>query len=118
MNVTLNGVTLPLSEKIRVEPIPIYIEARTASGRLVRDVIADKWQVTIPWKTLASSEIEPILAQLESKTFHQLTYPHLDGANKTITAALDGGIGGDIVYPHDVGGERYWENVSLTFIEQ
>ena len=57
MNLKLNGTEIPTPENdIQIEEIEIAREERTASGRLVKDIIATKLRFTLQYKGLLPND--------------------------------------------------------------
>ena len=89
--------------------------SRTASGKMVMDIIATKRRVDVVWKMLPDDELQKIIDTITAnKPFFSLEYPDA-GGTQTMTC-----YAGDIITSlwHTKNGVRYWEEVSLAFIEQ
>lgn len=112
----LDGIDLGDPAYLTVCPKCIGMEERTASGRMVVDVIAYKRQVDCFFELISEDVLRVIMDRLESKVFHQLTYddPRGNGLT-TITAKAEDY---DVSLSFSSGGRRYWEKVRLTFVEQ
>lgn len=88
---------------------------RTASGKMVMEIIASKLRVDVTLKMIKDADLQAVISAIsEGKPFFQITFPYA-GANKTITC-----YSGDILTSlwHTKNGVRYWEEVTLAFIEQ
>jgi len=79
------------------------------------DIIATKRRVDVVWKMLPDDELQKIIGAITAnKPFFSLEYPDA-GGTKTMTC-----YSGDIITSlwHTKNGVRYWEEVSIAFIEQ
>src|SRR5690606_28841088 len=109
------GVSVKAPSELRVARFDLTRSARTASGTMVMDVIATKRRVDVVWKMLPDSELKKIIDVITAnKPFFSLEYPDA-GGTRTITC-----YAGDIITSlwHTKNGIRYWEEVSIPFIEQ
>jgi len=111
----INGITIKTPTELKVGVFRITKSERTASGRMIMEVIAVKRRLDMRWEIITDVELQKIMNTLESRVFHTVTYPDPQkGENATITA-----YAGDINY--DVWqkvGNRYWKDVSIALIEQ
>jgi hypothetical protein len=106
-------VTTP--SEIKVSRFDITKSQRAASGKMIMQIIATKRRVDVTWKMLKDSDLATIINTIAAnKPFFVLEYPDVGGA-QTMTC-----YAGDIVTSlwHTIGGIRYWEEVSIPFIEQ
>jgi hypothetical protein len=109
------GTTVAAPVELKVGRFDITKSSRTASGKMVMELIATKKRVDITWKMLPDNELQKIIDTITSnKPFFTLTYPDT-GGSKTMTC-----YAGDIITSlwHTNNGVRYWEDVSIGFIEQ
>lgn len=109
------GITVKAPTELKVGRFDLSKSGRTASGKMVMDIIATKRRVDCVWKMLPDSELKKILDVITAnKPFFSLTYPDA-GGEETITC-----YAGDILTSlwHTKNGVRYWEEVSIPFIEQ
>lgn len=109
------GITVKAPTELKVGRFNLSKSSRTASGKMVMDIIATKRRVDVVWKMLPDSELQKIInAITANKPFFSLQYPDA-GGQKTMTCYV-----GDIVTSlyHTIGGVRYWSDVSIPFIEQ
>ena len=109
------GITVKAPTELKVGRFDLTKSSRTASGKMVMDIIATKRRVDVIWKMLTDSELEKIIGTITAnKPFFSLEYPDA-GGTKTMTC-----YAGDIVTSlwHTKNGVRYWEEVSIGFIEQ
>ena len=109
------GITVKAPTELKVGRFDLSKSSRTASGKMVMDIIATKRRVDVVWKMLKDSELQQILDLITAnKPFFSLEYPDA-GGTKTMTC-----YAGDILTSlwHTKNGIRYWEEVSIAFIEQ
>jgi hypothetical protein len=109
------GVSVKAPTDLKIGRFDLTKSGRTASGKMVMDVIATKKRVDITWKMLPDNELQKIIDTITAnKPFFSLEYPDA-GGTQTMTC-----YAGDIVTSlwHTKNGIRYWEEVSIPFIEQ
>lgn len=109
------GVAVAAPTEIKIGRFDISKSGRTASGKMIMDIVATKRRVDVVWKMLPDDELQKIIDTIAAnKPFFLLTYPDA-GGSKTMTC-----YSGDIHTSlwHTKNGVRYWENVSIAFIEQ
>ena len=88
---------------------------RVASAKMVGDIIATKRRVDVFWKMIEDSELELILNTIRAnKPYFTIEFP-VPGGQQTITC-----YNGDIYTSlwHTTNGVRYWDKVTISFIEQ
>ena len=109
------GVSVKAPTDLKIGRFDLTKSGRTASGKMVMELIATKKRVDITWKMLPDNELQKIIDTITAnKPFFSLEYPDA-GGTKTMTC-----YAGDIVTSlwHTKNGVRYWEEVSIGFIEQ
>jgi len=109
------GITVKAPTELKVGRFDLSKSGRTASGKMVMDIIATKRRVDVVWKMLPDDELQKIIDTITAnKPFFTLEYPDA-GGTKTMTC-----YAGDIITSlwHTKNGVRYWEDVSIGFIEQ
>lgn len=109
------GISVKTPSDLKIGRFDITKSSRTASGKMVMEVIATKRRVDVVWKMITDSELQTIIDTITAnKPFFSLQYPDA-GGSKTMTCYV-----GDIVTSlwHTKNGIRYWEEVSIPFIEQ
>ena len=113
--IKIAGVSVKAPADLKIGRFDLSKSSRTASGKMVMDIIATKRRVDVVWKMLKDSELQQILDLITAnKPFFSLEYPDA-GGTKTMTC-----YAGDILTSlwHTKNGIRYWEEVSIAFIEQ
>jgi hypothetical protein len=109
------GVSVKAPADLKLGRFDLTKSGRTASGKMMMDLIATKRRVDVVWKMLTDSELQTIIDTITAnKPFFSLEYPDA-GGTKTMTC-----YAGDIVTSlwHTKNGIRYWEEISIPFIEQ
>ena len=109
------GVSVKAPTDLKIGRFDLTKSGRTASGKMVMELIATKKRVDITWKMLPDNELQKIIDTITAnKPFFSLEYPDA-GGTKTMTC-----YAGDITTSlwHTKNGIRYWEEVSIAFIEQ
>lgn len=112
---TINGINIVTPTDFKVGVFRITKSERTASGKMMMEIIAVKRRLDIRWEIISDTDLQTILNILESKVFHTVVYPDPQkGENTTITAYV-----GDInMEAWQKVGNRYWRDVSIALIEQ
>ena len=109
------GITVKAPTELKVGRFDLSKSGRTASGKMVMDIIATKRRVDVVWKMVPDSELQTIIDTITAnKPFFSLEYPDTRGS-KTMTC-----YAGDIITSlwHTKNGVRFWEDVQISFIEQ
>ena len=109
------GVTVKTPNDIKIGRFDLSKSGRAASGKMKMDIIATKRRVDVVWKMLPDDELQKIIDTITAnKPFFSLEYPDA-GGQQTMTC-----YAADIVTSlwHTKNGIRYWEEVSIPFIEQ
>ena len=109
------GTTVKTPTELKIGRFDLSKSGRTASGKMVMDIVATKRRVDVVWKMLPDSELKKIIDTITAnKPFFSLEYPDA-GSTQTMTC-----YAGDIITSlwHTKNGVRYWEEVSIAFIEQ
>ncbi len=109
------GTTVKTPTELKIGRFDLSKSSRSASGKMMMEIIATKRRVDCVWKMLPDNELQKIIDTITAnKPFFSLEYPDA-GGTKTMTC-----YAGDIVTSlwHTKNGIRYWEEVSIPFIEQ
>ena len=109
------GVTVKTPSELKVGRFDITKSNRAASGKMIMELIATKRRVDCVWAMITDNELQVIIDTITAnKPFFSLEYPDA-GSSQTMTC-----YSGDIVTSlwHTKNGVRYWEEVSIGFIEQ
>jgi len=109
------GVTVKTPNELKIGRFDLTKSNRTASGKMTMELIAIKRRVDCVWRMLPDNDLKVIIDTITAnKPFFSLEYPDV-GGQMTMTC-----YAGDIVTSlwHTKNGVRYWEEVSIGFIEQ
>ena len=109
------GVTVKTPSELKVGRFDITKSNRSASGKMMMELIATKRRVDVVWKMIADSDLQTIISTITAhKPFFSFEYPDV-GGTKTMTC-----YAGDINTSlwHTKNGVRFWEDVQISFIEQ
>lgn len=113
--IQIAGITVKAPSELKIGRFDITKSSRTASAKMVMDIIAPKKRVDCTWKMITDSDLQTIIDTITAhKPFFALQYPDV-GGTATITC-----YAGDIITSlwHTKNGVRYWQDVSIPFIEQ
>ena len=109
------GVTVKTPNELKIGRFDLTKSNRTASGKMTMELIAIKRRVDCVWRMLPDNDLKLIVDTItDNKPFFSLEYPDV-GGQMTMTC-----YAGDIITSlwHTKNGVRYWEEVSIGFIEQ
>lgn len=113
--IVIAGVQVAAPAEIKIGRFDLTKSNRTASGKMVMEIIATKRRVDVIWKMLTDDDLRLIIDTIAAhKPFFTLQYPDA-GGTATMTC-----YAGDINTSlwHMVNGVRYWDEVGIPFIEQ
>ncbi len=115
--VTINGNAIADPSGIKVGKFIISKAQRAASGKMNMEIVARKRSVELEWQKIATTDLDTILDELDTATFHTVAFPDPQGAGGTLTITA---YVGDIAYNrwYSVGGVAYWSDVRIALIEQ
>ncbi len=108
-------ITVKTPNELKVGRFDLTKSNRTASGKMMMELIATKRRVDAVWVMLPDNDLKLIIDTITAnKPFFALEYPDA-GGQRTMTC-----YAGDIVTSlwHTKNGVRFWEEVSIGFIEQ
>jgi len=109
------GVSVKAPTDLKIGRFDLTKSGRTASGKMVMELIATKKRVDITWKMLPDSDLKKIIDTItDNKPFFSLEYPDAGGTQTMMCYT------GDITTSlwHTINGVRYWDEVSIPLIEQ
>ncbi len=105
--------TIPAPSDFKIESADAKIRTgRTASGRLVVDVVATKKRFTLGYKVLTTAQIEILLTEFDRREFLAFTYPDR-GVDRTTTVWF-------AVFPRPrlLQQTEYWGEFEIVLEEQ
>lgn len=114
--IKIAGVEVARPAEVRFGRFDLSKAERAASGRMVMDIVrAGIRRVDVTWRYLPDPELQKILNLIAAnKPFMQIEYPDA-GGQQTMSAYT-----GDITYStwHTRNGVRYWDEITIPFIEE
>jgi len=109
------GVTVKTPSELKVGRFDLTKSNRTASGRMTMELIATKRRVDCVWRMVPDNELQKIIDTITAnKPFFTLEYP--DAGGQMTMTCYAGDINAGLW--HTKNGIRYWQDVSIAFIEQ
>lgn len=113
--IQIAGVDMPAPAELKIGRYDLTKAERTASGKMVMEIIATKRRVDVTWKMLKDQDLKLIIDTITAnKPFFSFTYP--DAGGQQTMRCYAGDINTTLWYT--VGGIRYWSEVTIAFIEQ
>ena len=109
------GLELPSPADYKLGRFDISKAERSARGKMVIEIIATKTRIDSVWKMLPDDELEWMLDLINQyKPSIPLTY--VDAGKLSTMICYNGDI--EAALWHTINGVRYWEQVSIPFIER
>lgn len=107
-----NEQPIPTPESFTIEPQQITREGRTASGRLVKDVIAVKRQFTLSYGGMTPEQAAVFVTEFNRNQFLSFTFPD-QGQTQAATVWFG-------TLPRELRWQllSHWNGVSITLDEQ
>lgn len=90
-------------------------EATMASGKIVRDIVGFRIELTANWEYLPAETLTQLVSAARGGSFVQIEYP--DPVSGEATGMFSVSIGPQKIFKF-VDGSPYWYNVSLTATAQ
>jgi hypothetical protein len=108
-----NEVEIPTPEAVHIEEVELAREGRTASGRLVADVLAVKRKFTLRYAALSNGAVAALRAVYAAHLTLNFIYPEAGGTESALVrmAALPREA---IAWAHPTHG---WRNASVVLEE-
>lgn len=115
----INGVIVktPQEFSVGIQTIDSDTSGRNASGRMVRDIIAEKTKLECKWGPLSDSE-SSILLNAMNGSFFNVSYPDPKNGGQTTKSFYVGDRTAPSYSWHDNFKEMKWQGLSANFIEQ
>lgn len=113
---TIGGEAIPSPSELKVSIFEVGSgEARSASGMLVSDRVAEKRRLTLRWAHLAPSQLGALLGKV-GEAFFQVSYPDPKTmAVRTMTCRC-GECGAGVLRMMD--GAPVWTDVEMEWVER
>ena len=115
---TVAGTALPDPHDVKLTRFPIKKENRTASGRLVVEIIAYKRRLQVTWALMRDPDLQTLLTLLEDHgPFVQVDFAPEGAEPQSMVAAVEEPIETGLWYKAP-DGSRFWRDVTVTFVER
>ena len=113
--ITIGGIQMPRTKTLEIGGELESIEATMASGKVVRDVIGWRAEITATWEWVPAGLLSQLVPLAHSGDFISITYPDADGSTQTGNFTIE--IGSQKIFKF-VNGNPLWYNVELTATAQ
>lgn len=114
----INNILMPSPKSMDIKKEPIWSKntSRTASGDMVGDIIAYKYNIDIVWPTLSASDVKKIENSITQSAFFNVGF--IDPATNILTTkSFYAGTPTYPVYSY-ANGLKTYSGMSVTFIQQ
>ncbi len=112
LGISGNEVDIPAPSGFKIDPQPIARKDRTASGKLVEDIIAVKKVFTLDYAALNVNQVQVLLIEYERSSFLSFIYTDC-GIEKQAVVWFASFPRERLLTPSE-----YWGNFSITLEEQ
>lgn len=118
--ITINGWQIPAPDKNGFKRTKNKLwsanTGRTASGKMVGDIVAVKYSLTIKWSELTSSDVTEIENAVSSSAFFPVVFP-AEGTGEELTKNF---YAADLTYDTKIviDGEEIYKDFTIELIEQ
>lgn len=118
--ITINGWQIPAPDKNGFKRTKNKLwsanTGRTASGKMVGDIVAVKYSLTIKWSELTSSDVTEIENAVSSSAFFPVVFP-AEGTGEELTKNF---YAADLTYDTKIviNGEEIYKDFTIELIEQ
>lgn len=106
----------PFGRKLKIEDVQQVREERTASGKLVRDIISTKKKITITYSEIDGNDLDTLLTIYGYQSELILRNYYLDDEAEEWTVLMDP-IERERILLADTYGIELWGNVTVVFNE-
>lgn len=114
-NIIIAGITMPRTRSLEVGGSYESKEATMASGKIVRDIVGFRIELTANWEYLPAETLTQLVSAARGGSFVQIKYP--DPVSGETDGMFSVSIGAQKIFKF-VNGNPYWYNVSLTATAQ
>lgn len=113
--ITIGGIEMPRTKTLEIGGEFESIEATMASGKVVRDVIGWRTEITATWEWVPAGLLSQLVPIVRQGGFVEIQYP--DSTGEDVAAMFSVEIGNQKVFKF-VDGEPMWYNVELSATAQ
>lgn len=114
-NIVIGGIEMPRTKTIEIGGEYESKETTMASGKIVRDVIGWRTELTAEWEWVPAGLLAQLVPIARSGQFVTIQYPDSTGADTSAVFSIE--IGEQKVFKF-VDGVPMWYNVQLTATAQ
>lgn len=114
-NITIAGLEMPRTKTLEVGGSYESQEATMASGKIVRDVLGWRVELSATWEWVPAELLAQIVQLARSGQFVTISYP--DSTGQTVSGAFTIEIGNQKIFKF-VDGVPVWYNVELNATAQ
>lgn len=114
-NIVIGNIEMPRTKSIEIGGEYESKETTMASGKIVRDVIGWRTELTAEWEWVPAGLLAQLVPIARSGEFVTIQYPDSTGEDASGVFSIE--IGEQKIFKF-VGGEPMWYNVELTATAQ
>ena len=116
---SIGGATVKAPQELGVsyQTIDADTSGRNASGKMVRDIIAEKVKLEAKWGPLSDVEISAILNAVDA-SFFEVSYPNPKTGNIATKTFYVGDRSAPLYSWNEKFGAIKWQGLSMNFIEE
>ena len=114
-NIVIGGIEMPRTKTIEIGGEYESKETTMASGKIVRDVLGWRTELTANWEWVPAGLLAQLVPIARSGAFVTIQYPDSTGTDTSGTFSIE--IGNQKIFKF-IDGEPYWYNVELTATAQ
>lgn len=114
-NLIIGSIEMPRTKSLEVGGDYECKESTMASGKVVRDIIGWRTQLTATWEWVPAGLLAQLVPLARSGQFVDIQYPDSTGQDASGRFSIE--IGNQKIFKFR-GGEPYWYNVELTATAQ
>ena len=113
--ITIGGIQMPSTKSLEVGGSYEAIETTMASGKIVRDIIGWRTELSATWEWVPAGLLAQLVPIVRSGKFIEIEYP--DSTGEDVSAMFSVEIGSQKIFKF-VDGEPMWYNVELSATAQ
>lgn len=114
-NIIIAGIQMPKTKTLEIGGSYEAIEATMASGKMVRDIIGWRTELTATWEWVPAGLLAQLVPIVRAGSFVEIQYP--DSTGDDVAAMFSVEIGSQKIFKF-VDGEPMWYNVELDATAQ
>lgn len=114
-NIIIAGIQMPKTKTLEIGGSYEAIETTMASGKMVRDIIGWRTELTATWEWVPAGLLAQLVPIVRAGSFVEIQYP--DSTGDDVAAMFSVEIGSQKIFKF-VDGEPMWYNVELDATAQ